>query len=99
VRVSNWHLNINGRCDIEKKAGTYGQLNVGLLGAQAPAVYDSNPVKYSYSKGVMAKARQLFRNGHGSNLISQVHSTYVSDPTLSSFVARAFPPLALLPPI
>ena len=22
MRVSNWHLNINGRCDIEKKAGT-----------------------------------------------------------------------------
>jgi len=59
---------VNGRSDIEKKAGTYGKLNVGQLAAQAPATIDENIARYRHSKTVLRQLRKDFQEAQGSNL-------------------------------
>ena len=82
---------VNGRCDIEKKARTFGQLNLGNLAAQAHDVYDSDPLKYCHSKTVISKMRQLFRAEYSANLESQKRSDFISSPVLSEIARRTFP--------
>ena len=82
---------VNGRCDIEKKARTFGQLNLGNLAAQAPQVYDSDRLRYCHSKTVVSKMKQLFQAEHGSNLSVQSSSQFLSSSVLSSIARRTFP--------
>jgi predicted ATPase len=81
---------VNGRCDIEKKNGTFGAVNLGELATEAPQRFDANPQRYCHSKTVIARARDLFRAEHASNLQSHVVSDHISDPTLSNIARRAF---------
>lgn len=59
---------VNGRTDIEKKNGTFGRLNVGLLATEAPKRFDSDPVRYRHSKAVLREARRQFQDETGKNL-------------------------------
>ena len=81
---------INGRCDIEKKRGTYGHLDIGQLSISAHQLYDENSFRYCHSKTVMARARELFRAEQGRNLVSAVQSTYINSPTLNTISRRVF---------
>ncbi len=81
----------NGRCDIEKKARTFGQLNLGNFAAQAPSVYDSGPLRYCHSKTVMSRLRQLFREANNTNLETQRRSDFISSAVLSAIARRTFP--------
>lgn len=67
-RTTSIEKYVNGRTDIEKKAGTFGRLNLGQLAAQAPTVFDSNPERFRHSKTVMKSLRDKFREVYGRNL-------------------------------
>lgn len=81
---------VNGRIDIERKAGTYGKLDVGALATKVPQLYDRDPKRYCHSKTVVSKVRQLFQTEHALNLQLYKKSDYISDPTLASIVQRVF---------
>jgi hypothetical protein len=59
---------VNGRTDIEKKAGTFGKLNVGQLAANAPGLIDSDAERYRHSKAVLKQLRHDFQDANGRNL-------------------------------
>lgn len=59
---------VNGRSDFEKKAGTFGKLNVGHLAASAPKKVDAEPERYRHSKTVLKRLRQDFQAKHTRNL-------------------------------
>jgi len=79
---------INSRCDIEKKNGTFGALDVGALGVRAPRDYDAEPERYCHSKKVMASARSLYREENGLNLISHAQTQFLSNDTLAEIYQR-----------
>lgn len=81
---------INSRCDIEKKAGTFGRVNIGELAIQAPHDYDENPKRYCHSKTVMSKVRELFQANNHVNLISNMRSNHIESPHLKTIAQRAF---------
>jgi hypothetical protein len=37
---------VNGRSDVERKAGTFGKLNLGQLAAAAPKIVNGDPKRY-----------------------------------------------------
>lgn len=82
---------VNGRCDIEKKARTFGDLNLGDFANQAPQVYASDPLKYCHSKTVVAKMKQLFQEEYGTNLDLAKISSIISSPVLSAIQRRTIP--------
>jgi energy-coupling factor transporter ATP-binding protein EcfA2 len=59
---------INGRTDIEKKAGTFAQLNLGQLGAKAPDVVRGDLTRYRYAKTVLKAARAEYQRQYGMNM-------------------------------
>jgi len=67
-RVISIEKYVNGRSDIEKKAGTFGKLNIGQLAAQAPSIIDREVERYRHSKTVLKSLRNLFQQEHGYNL-------------------------------
>jgi ABC-type branched-subunit amino acid transport system ATPase component len=81
---------VNGRCDIEKKAGTFREVNVGELATLAPRLYDGNPERYRHSKTVMAKARELFHQEYNINLRSDQIDNRIAFPSLATVAQRAF---------
>jgi predicted ATPase len=81
---------VNGRCDIEKKAGTFGRVNIGELATQAPRGYDRNAQRYCHSKTVMSKARELFRAEYTVNLRAHIRTNHIASPLLGAIARRAF---------
>ena len=59
---------VNGRTDIEKKAGSFGKLNVGKLAVDAGRILDGDPERYRYSKGVLRRLRRNYQDDNGTNL-------------------------------
>lgn len=59
---------VNGRTDIEKKAGTFGKLNVGNLAASANGLIQSDLPRYRHSKTVLKNIRGLFQSKYGRNM-------------------------------
>ncbi len=59
---------VNGRSDIEKKAGTFGKLNIGNLAANAPGIIGRNIERYRHSKTVLKSIRQDFQSQYKKNL-------------------------------
>lgn len=59
---------VNGRTDIEKKAGTFGKLDLGKLAAGAPAVFDSDVERYRHGKTVLRALRGIFQEKYKVNL-------------------------------
>lgn len=59
---------VNGRTEIEKKAGTFGKLNVGQLAANAPGTIDSDVERYRHAKTVLKQLRHNFHQANGENL-------------------------------
>lgn len=97
TRNSSIEKYVNGRCDIERKAGTFGKLNVGALATEAPTLYESDPWRYCHSKTVIAKARELFQKANGSHLASQRKSAAASNAALASIARRLFSTQLALP--
>jgi len=79
---------VNGRSDIEKKAGTYGQLNIGQLAIDAPRQVDAAPERYRYAKTVLRELRRKFREDHGTNLRVVDTSPHLSVNALSEIAGR-----------
>ena len=59
---------VNGRTDIEKKAGTFGALNLGQLASSAPQIIDASPERYRHAKTVLREARRKFQDDHRRTL-------------------------------
>jgi hypothetical protein len=79
---------INSRIDIEKKNGTFGKLNVGELATRVPGLYDANPARYRYSKGVLKELRRLFQDANGNNLKLHDSTVHLSDTRLNAVVRK-----------
>jgi hypothetical protein len=77
---------VNGRSDIEKKAGTFGKLNLGQLAAAAPATVDGAVDRYRHAKTVLKRMRQDFHQAHGCNLRVLEPSPYIA---VDEFLALA----------
>ena len=69
---------VNGRTDIEKKAGTFGKLNVGQLAASAKRVIESDLPRYRHSKTVLKTIRGLFQSRYGKNMRVIEKSKYLA---------------------
>ena len=69
---------VNGRTDIEKKAGTFGKLNVGQLAVSAKKVIESDLLRYRHSKTVLKNIRGLFQSRHGKNMSVMEKSRYLA---------------------
>ncbi len=82
---------VNGRCDIEKKARTYGKLDLGNLAARALEVYMSNPPKYCHSKTIVSRMRRLFQEEKGVNLETKRVNILIASPELSVILRRNTP--------
>lgn len=59
---------VNGRTDLEKKAGTFGTLNVGVLAREAPGEIANDVARYRPSKVVLKNVRGKFQDAHKRNL-------------------------------
>ncbi len=59
---------VNGRSDIEKKAGTFGKLNLGQLAANAPKVVKDEIERYRHAKTVLKRLRNNFQEKYDKNL-------------------------------
>jgi len=81
---------VNGRCDIEKKAGTYGKLDVGKLAVEASREIDANPIRFRHSKTVLKKLRELYRKQTNNNLIIAKKTEYSSVPELVTIAKKTF---------
>lgn len=77
---------VNGRSDIEKKAGTFGKLNVGQLAATAPAILGAEVKRFRHAKTVLKRMRHDFQEAHGCNLRVMEPSPHLS---VDEFVALA----------
>ena len=73
-----------------KKQGAFGHMDVGQLAVAAPQEYDRNPLHYAHSKTVMAKARELFRQEQGRNLLTALRSQHIAAPSLEVVARRVF---------
>ena len=74
--------------DIEKKAGTFGRLNLGQLAAAAPRTVTTNLVRYRHSKTVMRAVRRIFQDELGQNMRVVEVSTHIAVPELAAVVQR-----------
>jgi hypothetical protein len=79
---------VNGRTDIEKKAGTFGKLNVGQLATAAPKLYDAEPDRYRDSKAVLKRLRQDFSAKHRRNLRVMEKSTFLAVDDLTALAKK-----------
>lgn len=60
---------VNGRTDIEKKAGTFGKMNLGKLAASAKKLVETDLPRYRHSKTVLKALRSIFQSKYGKNMI------------------------------
>ena len=79
---------VNGRTDIEKKAGTFGSLNIGELAASASEVVQSDVERYRHSKSVLKAARRLYQDEHKSNLITMEVTPELAVPELENLAEK-----------
>ena len=79
---------VNGRSDIEKKAGTYGGLNVGKLAAEASEIVKKDIERFRHSKTVLKLARKLYQEKFNKNLKTMSVTTEISDPVLVDIATK-----------
>jgi energy-coupling factor transporter ATP-binding protein EcfA2 len=59
---------VNGRSDLEKKAGTFAKLNIGQLAASAPTTVNAKLERYRHAKTVLKRLRQDYQTKYACNL-------------------------------
>jgi ABC-type nitrate/sulfonate/bicarbonate transport system ATPase subunit len=79
---------VNGRSDIEKKAGTFGRLNLGQLAAAAPTIVSSNARRFLHAKTVMRTVRRLYQQEIGGNIRALERSDHIRVRSLVSISQR-----------
>ena len=79
---------VNGRTDLEKKAGTFGGLNLGQLAASAPGIVDSQPERYRHAKTVMRAVRRMYQEKYGQNMRVQEVTDGLAVPSLVTVSAQ-----------
>jgi energy-coupling factor transporter ATP-binding protein EcfA2 len=79
---------VNGRSDIEKKAGTFGRLNLGQLAATAPTIVSSNTPRFLHAKTVMRAVRRIYQQENSGHLRTLEPSAHIRVPSLVSISQR-----------
>lgn len=79
---------VNGRTDIEKKAGTFGTLNVGQLAASASKVVDDSPERYRHAKTVLKRLRYTYQTKYHANLKVMEASSHIVVDELSAIAKK-----------
>jgi predicted ATPase len=80
---------VNGRQDIERKAGTHGRLNVGELAIEATRAVAQAPLLYC-GKSILSPLRAAFTKRFGSTLVLFTESSHLSDDDLVGMSKKAF---------
>lgn len=75
---------VNGRSDIEKKLGTYRNLDIGDLAVEAPKKLDSDPERYRHSKTILKKVGSLFQDKYNRNIKIIEKSEFIKDLSLEA---------------
>lgn len=81
---------VNGRVEIERRNGTYGQLNVGQLAAEAPTEIERNPIRFRHGKTMLAAIRQEFRIRYSNNLRDMQPTQHLKNDALRTVARKAF---------
>jgi len=79
---------VNGRTDIEKKAGTFGKLNVGHLAASASKIVDGSPERYRHAKTVLKCLRHTYQEKYHVNLKVMEASSHIVVDKLSTLAKK-----------
>lgn len=79
---------VNGRSDLEKKAGTFGRVNLGRLAATAPNIVTGSGQRYIHSKTVMRAVRRIYSQETGDNLRIFEVSEHIRVDSLASIAKR-----------
>jgi hypothetical protein len=79
---------INGRSDLEKKAGTFGKFNLGKFAITATTNLSKDAERYRHSKTVLRKLRGDFREANGKNLVVSKVSEHIKDPLLETIAQK-----------
>ena len=94
--VANYHNSdfieryVNGRVDIERKNGTYGQLNLGQLANEAPRMLGTQPEKYWHGKTLLRRLREEFRSRHSAAMRDMQPSSHLRHDLLISVSTKVF---------
>jgi energy-coupling factor transporter ATP-binding protein EcfA2 len=80
---------VNGRTELERKAGTFGSVNPGKLAVDANANVLSNPRRYAGKKALKA-IRSVFRDEHTMNLRTDRVTNHLLDEDLA-LIAKKLP--------
>ncbi|MFA5118935.1 MAG: AAA family ATPase [Candidatus Omnitrophota bacterium] len=90
VREENIKLYINSRIEIAKKTGTFGKLDIGALGVEAPHLYQKNPYGLRHGKTVLRKLRSIFQAENKTNLIISKATTFIKLFELQEIAKKIF---------
>jgi energy-coupling factor transporter ATP-binding protein EcfA2 len=80
---------VNGRLDIERKAGSQGRLDVGKLATEAARAVAQAPLLYC-GKTFLSPLRAAFNTRFGKNLVLYTESRYLSDDDLVGISKKTF---------
>lgn len=89
VREESVQKYVNGRCDLEKKAQTFGKLDLGKLAVEAAKVVSQDDVRFRHSKTVMHKLRELHQKEKGKNLLVRKVTTHLCVPELVTIAKKS----------
>jgi hypothetical protein len=82
---------INGRIDIEKRAGTYGKIDVGSLAIECPNNISSDTTRFSHSKTVLKHLKREYKEKTKANLIVHQISSVLSVDSLQVSARKLWP--------
>jgi energy-coupling factor transporter ATP-binding protein EcfA2 len=80
---------VNGRVDIERKAGTHGKLDFGKLAIDATRAVAQAPLRYC-GKPFLPPLRAAFNTRFGNNVVLYTESRHLSDDDLVGISKKVF---------
>lgn len=81
---------VNGRVEIARRNGTYGNLNLGQLAAKAPGEIDQRPDRFRHGKTMLVGIVQEFRARYSQNLQYVRPTKYIKNDSLCTVAHKAF---------
>ena len=79
---------INGRSDLEKKAGSFGKFNLGKFATTASNNLSQDPQRYRHSKTILRKLRGDYREANGKNLVISKVSEHIKASLLETIAQK-----------
>lgn len=81
---------INGRIEIARANKTYGGMDVGALGAEAPTILAKDPNRFLKGKPMLKKLKLKYQEKTKNNLVPFSQTQYVACKRLKDLAAKIF---------